>query len=162
MREHKGPEVRGVPCAALQRRASVSLLGSLQNTPGPPSYPTIFWNESDLEAPDPSLVFWSRPSWSMIRPRMAVNILILQLAMFHKAFTQMEYRWQNHYFSRSRKYSNWYKPGFFSHQVRLGVSVEEEGRQGKALKERQPGLRVHVHWHPSVSRSHSPSFSKEK
>ena len=51
---------------------------------------------------------------------------------------------------------------FSSHQVRLGVSVEEEGRQGKALKERQPGLRVHVHWHPSVSRSHSPSFSKEK
>ena len=42
------------------------------------------------------------------------------------------------------------------------MSVEEEGRQGKALKERQPGLRVHVHWHPSVSRSHAPSSTKEK
>ena len=33
------------------------------------------------------------------------------------------------------------------------MSVEEEGRQGRALlRGRQPGLRVHVHWDSSVDK----------
>ena len=33
------------------------------------------------------------------------------------------------------------------------MSVEEEGRQGRALlRARQPGLRVHVHWDSSVDK----------
>ena len=37
--------------------------------------------------------------------------------------------------------------------MKLGVSVEEEGRQGRALlRGRQPGLRVHIHWDPSVDK----------
>ena len=33
------------------------------------------------------------------------------------------------------------------------MSVEEEGRQGRALQRgREPGLRVHVHWDSSVDK----------
>ena len=42
------------------------------------------------------------------------------------------------------------------------MAVEEEGRQGRALRGRQPGLRVHLHWHSSVSRCHLETFIQEK
>ena len=42
------------------------------------------------------------------------------------------------------------------------MAVEEEGRQGRALRGRQPGLGVHIHWHSSVSRCYLLTFTKDK